>query len=551
VGPQLATAQPDPGFSRLDEITVENAGRLVPAWSFRTGTPGAHATAPLIAGDTLFVLTPFPHTLFALDLTRPGAAVKWRYMPPPDRTADGLTCCDAATGGLAASGDRLYLNTLDGHTISLDAAGGQVVWDARPAHPQTGETLAAAPLVAGNRIIIGSAGDDAGPRGWLAALDAATGRQDWKVFDTGPDAEVGIGEGFRPLYDPPQARDRGVSTWPPAAWQQGGGGLSGAPVADPALGLVFYQTGHPAPWNPDQRPGENRWTSGIFARDAASGAARWFDPINPHDLYAMGASGGLLPTPDGRLVHPDANGFLYVLDPATGKMLSATRFLPVNAARGIDLASAVPIREDRYVTVQDRTVRDICPAWPAGSNAQAAYSPATGLLYIPAATLCMDMAARSASYIAGTPFGGADVRVKPAPGGEEGALIAWDIAAGRAAWTVPERFPLRGGALATAGSVVFYGTLDGLLKAVDARTGRGLWQFQATAGIVGRPASFRAPDGHQYVAVLAGAGGLTGTASAKEIDVRDATAARGFANALRTLPPPQDRSGTLFVFRLP
>jgi lanthanide-dependent methanol dehydrogenase len=551
-----ASAAADPGFSDLDEITATNVARLAPAFTFRTGSPGAHAATPLVAGSTLLLLTPFPHSLFALDLTRPDAPVKWRYTAAADRLAAGLTCCGAAEGGIAVVGDRVFLDTLDGHAIAIDLASGRAIWDATVARPEEGEVLSAAPLPVKDEIIVGSAGDDSGARGWVAALDVATGRQRWKVYSAGPDSDVGIGDGFHPVSGAPRQPDLGVSTWPPSAWQHAGGGLSGEPVYDPESNLVFYQTGHPAPWNPDQRRGENRWTSGLFARDPTTGAARWFDPVNPHDLYALGATGGLLLAPDAArpqrrlLIHPDANGYLYVLDRATGEIVSANPFLPVTATRGVETGSGALLRDARFATQANSTVRDICPAWPAGSTAAPAFSPRTSLLFLPVSRLCMDMEARDTSYIAGTLFAGADVRLKPWPGQSAGALIGWDLAAGHAIWTVAEPFPLRSGALATAGGLVFYGTLDGVFKAVDAHSGKVLWRYALSSGVVGRPATYRGPDEHQYVAVVAGAGALSG-GSATEIDPRDATAARGLAAVLQRLPPPADRSGKLYVFRLP
>lgn len=552
--PQPADKPVESGFSPLDEITPANVGQLAIAFTFRTGVPGAHTSAPLLAGDMLMVLTAFPHKLYALDLTKPGVPVKWIYAPKANGVAEGLTCCGAPTGGLSAGDGRVYLSTLDGHVVALDRANGKVIWDVVVAHPEAGEVLGYAPLPVHNEVIAGASGADAGARGFLLALDASTGQERWKVFSTGPDRDVGIGEFFRPFYRGDAGAELGIATWPPSAWQHGGGGLAGPLVFDAGSGLLFQATGHPAPWNPDQREGENRWTSGLFARDPETGAARWFDAMNPHDLYGLGAGGGLLLAagPGGPvLIHPDANGYLYLLDPVSGEIRSAQSYLPVTATRGIDRATGGLIRDPHYTPQPGSTVRDICPAWPAGSNALPAFSPRTGLVYLPVAQLCMDMEAVSTSYISGTLFTGANVRMKPAGRRSPGALIGWDLAAGRAAWTVPEPLPLRGGALATEGGLVFYGTLDSRFKAVDARTGRVLWEFRTTSGIVGRPVVYRGPDGHQYVAVLAGSGGLTGTKSAREIDARDATAAHGLAAALGPLPPPEDASGTLIAFRLP
>lgn len=250
------------------------------------------------------------------------------------------------------------------------------------------------------------------------------------------------------------------------------------------------------------------------------------------------------------LLHPDGNGYVYVLDRDTGRMLSATPFVPVNAATGVDPDTGAIRRNEAKALHQNRVTRDICPGWPGATGpGRAAYQPETGLLYIPASLLCMDMEARNASYVAGTAFMGANLRLT-ATGANRGALIAWDFAAGKPAWTAPERFPLVGGVV-TVGNSVIYGTLDGWLRALDARTGRVRWQFQAAAGIIGTPSVVTGPDGRQDVAVLAGFGGSLGRVARHAIDVRDATAAHGAANALRDLPEQETPGGTLYVFALP
>jgi PQQ-dependent dehydrogenase (methanol/ethanol family) len=551
-------------FSTLDQINTGNVGRLTLAFTFRTDQPGGHSGAPAVLGDTLFVQTPFPHRILALDLRQRSAPVKWSFSPPADGRASGLACCDATAAGPSPSGDRLYVNTLDGHTIALDAASGRVMWDFVTADTVRAETLATAPTVVGDRVFVGNAGDDFGARGWIAALDAATGRTLWKRFNIGPDQDVGIGTAFRPPYPSDQGRDLGVETWPPQAWQQGGGGLASDMVYDAGPALLIYGTGHPAPWNPDPRPGDNKWTSGLFARDPATGDARWFVSVNPHDLYALGAGGSLLladlPWHGSNrhlLIHPDANGQVYVLDPATGRILSAIPFTPVNATGGVDLATGALHRSNAGAITPNSVTRGICPAWPGATGTDgtslggSAFSPQTRLLYIPANRLCMDMEARDTSFMAGTPFIGANLRMTAAPGTSRGELIAWDVEAGKPAWTADEAFPVEGSVLATAGGLVFYGTLDDTFRASDARTGRLLWQFRTSSGIIGQPITFQLSDGHQYVAVMAGTGGAAGRVAENGIDLRDATAAHGYTNALHDLKQPADFSGTLYVFALP
>jgi glucose dehydrogenase len=224
----------------------------------------------------------------------------------------------------------------------------------------------------------------------------------------------------------------------------------------------------------------------------------------------------------------------------------------VTSTKGIDLKKGRPIENPEKTPVLGKVVREICPASPGGKDWQpSAYSPNTGLLYIPANNLCMDFEALEANYIAGTPYVGADVRMYAGPGGHRGEFIAWDPVGRRKVWSIPEKFPVWSGVVVTAGDVAFYGTMDGWLKAVHARTGEPLWQFKTGSGIVGQPITYRGPDGKQYVAVLAGVGGWAGAVVAGDLDTRDATGALGFVNAMTDLPAATAKGGTLYIFGLP
>jgi glucose dehydrogenase len=252
------------------------------------------------------------------------------------------------------------------------------------------------------------------------------------------------------------------------------------------------------------------------------------------------------------LVHPERNGQVYVLDRVTGEVLSASPYHVLTAIKGVDLATGRLLYVDDKRPAQQKVIRDICPTAPGAKDWNpSAFSPLTGFLYIPHNNLCMDWESTETNYIAGTPFVGAEVRMKPGPGGNMGAFTAWDVAQEHAAWSLKERFPLWSGALATAGGVVFYGTLEGLFKAVDARSGRALWEFQTGSGIIGQPTTFRGPNGHQYVAILSGVGGWAGAVVSGDLDVRDDTAAKGFVNAVRELKNVTTKGGTLYVFQLP
>jgi lanthanide-dependent methanol dehydrogenase len=546
-------------FSPLEQVTAANAHELKLAFTFSTGLERGHEAAPLVIGDTMYVVAPYPNYLFALDLTKPGAVVKWKFDPKPSASAQGVACCDVVNRGVAYADGRIFMATLDNQAIAVDAASGKEVWRTGLGDIARGETITMAPLVVKGKVLYGNSGGELGVRGWLAALDAATGKVAWRAYSTGPDADVLIGAGFKPYYAQDRGKDLGVSSWPPNAWKIGGGNPWGWISYDPDLDLIFYGTGNPGPWNPEQRPGANKWTSGIFARVPEDGAAAWFYQWSPHDLHdydgvnenvlvdlAIGGAQRKV------LLHAERNGYLYVVDRQSGQVISATPFVPITTTLGVDLGTGAlrynPQKEPRA----GQSVHDICPASPGGKDWQpSAWSPRTHLLYIPHNNLCQDAETFETSYIAGTPYVGEEVKMKPGPGGNRGVFGAWDPLARKYAWSIPERFPVWSGALATAGDVVFYGTMDGWFKAVDAKSGAPLWKFKTRSGIVGQPVSYRAPDGKQYIAVFDGVGGWAGSVVSAQIDVRDGTAALGFTNAMRDLPQYTGKGGTLYVFALP
>ena len=546
-------------FSGLDQINAANVGTLELAWTFSTGVVRGHEAAPLVVGSTMYVVTPFPNILFALDLTNPDGPPKWKYAPPVLRAAQGVACCDVVNRGAAYADGRVFFNTLDNQTVAVDAESGRELWRTRLGDINRGETMTMAPLVVKDKVLVGNSGAEMGVRGWLTALDAATGDIAWRAYSTGPDEDVLIGDEFEPFYEQDRGQDLGVATWPPNAWQAGGGTPWGWISYDPELDLIYYGTGNPGPWNPEQRPGENKWTSGIFARDPDTGAARWFYQWSPHDLHDYdGVNENVLLDLeiDGAmrrvLVRPERNGYMYVLDRATGQVLSADPFVHITSSLGVDLETGKYIPNPTKAPRVGIVVRDICPASPGAKDWQpSAWSPRTRLLYLPHNNLCMDEEALEANYIAGTPYVGATVVMRAGPGGHRGEFTAWDPVARRPVWKIRENFPVWSGALATAGDVVFYGTMEGLFKAVDARTGELLWQFKTGSGIIGQPISYRGPDGRQYVAILSGVGGWAGAIVAGDLSPDDPTAALGFVGAMEDLPQYTEKGGTLYVFALP
>lgn len=545
-------------YSTLDEITVDNVKDLEVAWTFSTGLVRGHEAAPLVVGDTMYVVTPFPNILYALDLTRDGA-VKWKYEPNPSRSAQGVACCDVVNRGAFYWEGKIIYNTLDAHTVAVDAETGKELWKTKVGDINLGESMTMAPLVVKGKVLVGNSGGEFGVRGWLKALDANDGKLLWTAYSTGPDEDVLIGPDFKPHYDQDRGKDLGVTTWPPDAWRIGGGTVWGWISYDPELDLIYYGTGNPGPWNPDQRPGDNKWTCGIFARDPDTGQARWFYQWSPHDLYDWdGVNENILLDLeiDGRvrkvLLRAERNGFVYVLDRATGEVLSADMFHYNTTTTHIDLKTGRPHHVAAKKPKMGEVIRDIAPAAPGAKDWQpSAYSPRTGWMYIPHQNLTMDVEAMEANYIAGTPFVGAEVRMHAGPGGHRGEYTAWDPIARKEVWTINEKFPVWSGTVVTAGDVAFYGTMDGWFKAVNARTGEPLWEFKCGSGIIGQTVTYRGPDGRQYVAIFSGVGGWSGAVVAGQLDPRDGTGALGFVNAMKDLPKHTTPGGTLYVFRLP
>ncbi|NML13948.1 methanol/ethanol family PQQ-dependent dehydrogenase [Azohydromonas caseinilytica] len=558
--PMAARDHANTRFSPLSDITPANVARLQPVLERPTGAERGHEAAPLVVGATLLVVTPYPNELIALDLSRPGFPEKWRYKPHPDAAAQGVACCDVVNRGAAYADGRVFFNTLDGQAIAVELETGREIWRTKLADIRRGETITMAPLVVRGKVLIGNSGGEYGVRGWLVALDAASGKEAWRAWSTGPDKDVLIGPAFKPFYPQDRGPDLGERSWSGQAWKQGGGNVWGWVSYDPKLDLLYYGTANPGPWNPEQRPGSNHWTSGVFARRPDTGEAVWFYQWSPHDLHDYDGVnenvlvdlpiGGAQPRPV--LLHPDRNGYLYVLDRATGQVLSADPFAAVTTSLGVDLKTGALRYEPSKEPRTGRVMRDICPPSPGAKDWQpSAWSPRTRLLYIPHQNMCQDAVTYATSYIAGTPYVGADVRMKPGPGGHRGELSAWDPVARKEAWTIKENFPVWSGALATAGDVVFYGTMDGWFKAVDARSGKELWKHKTPSGIIGQPVSFRGPDGRQYVAVLSGVGGWAGAIVSGDLDPRDGTAAKGFVNAMRDLPQATRKGGAIHVFALP
>lgn len=548
-------------YSVLDQITPDNVGQLEEVASFSTGIPNGHEGQPLVVGNTLYMVTPYPNKLLAFDISQPDFPLKWSFEPNPDINAVGKACCDVVNRGAVYADGKIVYNTLDAHVVAVDAETGEELWRSRLGNIDKGETMTMAPLIVHGKVLAGNSGAELGVRGWLKALDLETGELLWTAYSTGSDEDTLMTDpAFKPFYARDQGPDLGLQSWPPDQWQLGGGTVWGWVSYDPESNLVYYSTANPGVWNPDLRPGDNKWSLSIIARNLDDGQARWAWQVVPNDgwdydevmeniVVDMVWQG----EPRKLLIHPGRTGFVYVLDRLTGELLSAEKFQPaVNWASHFDLETGEPVVDETKRSHMDQTAYDICPASVGAKEVfPSALSPLTGLLYIPAINFCMDYTGLEANYIAGTPYLGADVIMRPGPGPYRGALIGWDVAEAKERWRINETYPVTGGVLTTAGGITFYGTTDGWFKALDAHSGKVLWQKKLSSGIVGNPMAFTDAEGRQYIAIYAGIGGWIGANAFPTVSADDPSAALGTTGAAADLKQVTSPGGELYVFALP
>lgn len=544
-------------YSPLDQINTSNVQNLHVVATMSDGIPHGHEGGPLVVGSTLYMVTPYPDKLIAFDLTKPGFPVKWTFNPHPSIESVGVACCDTVNRGAMFADGKIVYNTLDDHTVAVDANSGQPVWETQVGDIKLGETLTMAPLIVGNIVYVGNSGGELGVRGKLVALDLKTGKILWTAYSTGSDADVRIGSDFHPFYPKDQGVDLGIKTWNPGQWKLGGGTIWGWLSYDPELNLIYYGTGNPGVWNPDMRPGDNKWSITLFARDPKTGMAKWAYQVEPHDYYDHDEimENVLLDMPwQGQqrklLVHAGRTGFVFVMDRQSGQLLAATPFEPVTWTSGYDLKTGQETVPPSMQTHFGVYTRNICPSSTGAKEfVPTSFSPKTGYLYIPAHNTCMDYMGEAVNYIAGTPYLGASVRMYPGPGGYQGEFIAWDVAHQKKVWSIKEKdFPVYSGVLSTGGDLAFYGTMDGWFRAVDDRTGKVLWQFKTASGIIGNPMTFTGPDGKQYIAIYSGMGGWMGAVDLPGISTDDPYAALGTVGAMRKLKGVVSPGDMLYVF---
>jgi PQQ-dependent dehydrogenase (methanol/ethanol family) len=544
--------------SKLTQINNKNAGKLKVAWTMSTGTLRGQEGQPLVIGNMMYFESSYPNFVYAIDLDKIGQIV-WKFAPEQDKFSPSVACCDLVNKGVAYADGKILVSTLDTHVYALDAKTGKVLWSAQNGDPQLGQTMTIAPLVVHDKVIVGISGGEYGVRGHLTAYDLNTGKMVWRANSVGPDQDI--------LFDPaktldaatqqPVGKDSSLKTWMEDGWKLGGGTTWGWYTYDPQLNLVYYGSGNPGTWNPGQRPGDNKWSTSLFARNPDTGVAAWVYQMTPHDAWDYDGinesvltdsviDGQTIPT----MTHFDRNGFAYVLDRRNGKLLRANKFDPsTNWAEKIDMQTGRPVLNDAKMTKEDVNVKDICPAAQGAKNHQpASYDPKSKLFYLGTNHICMDYQAFSVKYRGGFPYVGATLSMFPADHGDvRGRLIAFDQVTGQTKWSVNEMFQVYSGPLTTDGGVLFYGTLDGWFKAADQATGKILYQFHAPSGIIGNPISYT-HKGKQYVAVLTGVGGWAAIGLAEGLT--KGTEGLGAVGLTASLADYTNLGGTLIVFSL-
>ena len=553
-------------YSELDSINKENVGDLQVAWTFSTGVLRGHEGSPLVVGDTMFVHTPFPNIVYALDLNEQGK-IKWKYEPKQDPNVIPVMCCDTVNRGVAYADGKVFLHQADTKVVALDAETGEVMWEAVNGDPSKGETNTATVMPVKDKVIVGISGGEFGVRGHVTAYNMETGEQEWRAYSMGPDEDILMDPENTTHLGEPVGENSGTNTWEGDQWMIGGGTTWGWYSYDPEADLIYYGTGNPSTWNPSQRPGDNRWSMTLMARDPDDGMAKWVYQMTPHDEWDYDGVNEVILTDqeiDGEerklLTHFDRNGIAYTMDRISGELISAEKYDPaVNWTSGVDMdpesdTYGRPQVVAEYSTEQngeDVNSTGICPAALGTKDQQpASYSPKTELFYVPTNHVCMDYEPFRVSYTAGQPYVGATLAMYPAPDshGGMGNFIAWDNINGEIKWSIPEQFSVWSGALATAGDVVFYGTLEGYLKAVDSETGDELYRFKTPSGIIGNVMTYE-HGGKQYVGILSGVGGWAGIGLAAGLtNPNDGLGAVGGYSALSDYTA---LGGQLTVFALP
>ena len=552
-------------YSKLNQITKSNVGKLQVAWTFSTGVLRGHEGSPLVVDGKMYLHSPFPNKVFAVDLDT--QKILWKYEPKQDPAVIPQMCCDTVNRGVAYAEGKIILQQADSMLVALDSKTGKVLWSVKNGDPKTGAVNTNAPHIFKDKVITGISGGEWGVRGFIAAYNLSDGKLAWKGYSVGPDAEMLIDPATTMTWTDgamkPVGADSSLKTWKGDQWKIGGGTTWGWYSYDKALNLMYYGTGNPSTWNPAQRPGDNKWSMTIFARDVDTGKAKWVYQMTPFDEWDFDGINEMILAdidvkgkPTKALVHFDRNGFGYTLDRVTGALLVAEKFDPkVNWATHVDMKTGRPQVVKQFSTAQggpDVNTKGICPAALGSKDQQpASYDPNTKLFYVPTNHVCMDYEPFKVEYTAGQPYVGATLSMYPAKGshGGMGNFITWDAGTGKIVQSKAEKFSVWSGSLNTAGGISCYGTLEGYLKCVDAKDiNKELFKFKTPSGIIGNVFSYE-HKGKQYIGVYSGIGGWAGIGMAAGLE-KDADGL-GAVGGYKELSQYTELGGSLTVFALP
>ncbi|HMK13468.1 MAG TPA: methanol/ethanol family PQQ-dependent dehydrogenase [Burkholderiales bacterium] len=551
-------------YSSLKQINASNVGSMKVAWTFSTGVLRGHEGGPLVIGDTLYIHSAFPNKVFAINLS--DQTIRWKYVPTQDPSVIPVMCCDTVNRGLSYADGKIFLQQADTTLVALDAGSGRVIWSVKNGNPKIGETNTNAPFVMKDKVMTGISGGEFGVLGFVAAYDLNSGKQVWKCTSSGPDNMMCMDPNKTMAWKDgkmqPVGPDSSLKTWKGDQWKIGGGTTWGWYGYDPALNLMYYGSGNPSTWNPSQRPGDNKWSMTIWARDVDTGMAKWVYQMTPYDEWDFDGINEMILAdipvhgkPTKALVHFDRNGFGYTMDRVSGALLVAEKFDPkVNWATHVDMKTGRPQVVSKYSTAQngpDVDTKGVCPAALGSKDEQpASFNPQTGLFYVPTNHVCMNYEPFKVEYTAGQPYVGATLSMFPPPGESHmGNFITWDAGNGKIVQSKPEKFSVWSGALTTAGGIACYGTLEGYLKCVDAKNiNKELFKFKTPSGIIGNVNTW-SYGGKQYIGVLSGIGGWAGIGLAAGLE-KD-TDGLGAVGGYKELSKYTDLGGTLTVFSLP
>lgn len=479
-------------YSPLDEINTSNVANLKKVWDFELNNSEVQECTPIVIDGMMYVTTGSgPAYTYGIN-AKTGEKVWTKAFQVPDDVAR-YACCGISNRGFAYQDGKLFVGRLDGKMTALNAQSGEELWTTEVVDYTQGSVITSPPLVVGNRVLSGFGGGEYGAVGYLSAYDINTGERVWQTMTT-PESVAG--------------------TWKGDAWKTGGGVPWYIGSYDEANNTVIWGTSNPSPWdaslrgpdNSDYGDMTNLYTAATLGINPETGDIKWYYQTTPYDAWDYdGVNELVLADVDGQpaAMKADRNGFFYVLNRNTGKVISAEKFVDVNWAEKIDLETGRPVEDPKYRLTKTNTVNAVFPSFMGGKNWQPmAYNPQTGLMYIPANNIGMDFKATETEYKRGYFYLGTEwnmVYNDKSPG----EYIAWDVAKQEKAWSKPLQFPIPGGAATTAGNLVFFGDLTGTFYALNATSGEELWTTKTTSG-VGAAAMTYSVDGKQYVAVVEG-----------------------------------------------